>query len=265
MNINYNIEEINSHGYVIIKSLLTSEYCKKCLSELNEDNCNILNLPDTNIPYFYTSFNENTYIYKILENKQIKNILTKELGEEYNLLWLKLLNKVKWIGQDVEYHQEIIYNQHSNINKNESFQLFIALNEHNKENGCLNIIPKSHKKIEIHDEFYNTFLEHKYRVNNNSLTKLYNKYGLLNCELNAGDCIFFYDTTIHGSSNNISNFDRYGLAISFVKKDVKVNYNQRENKYKKRLHKSINYVNDKLKIKNDKLNNKITPDIFKKV
>jgi ectoine hydroxylase-related dioxygenase (phytanoyl-CoA dioxygenase family) len=266
MNINYNINDIKNYGYVIIKSLISIEYCNKCLSELNESNCNILNLPETNIPYLYTAFNENTYMYKILENKKIKDIVTKILGEKYKLLWFKLLNKVKWVGQDVEYHQEIIYNQHSNINQNESFQLFIALNDHTKENGCLNIIPKSHKNIEKHDEFFDKFLDHKYRVNNNSLTELYHKYGLLSCELNSGDCIFFYDTTIHGSSNNISNFDRYGLAISFVKKDVKVNYNQRENEYKRRLHKSINYVSDKLKIKNDKLNNKIvTPDIFKKV
>ena len=262
MNINYNIDDIEKYGYAIVKSLLTPEYCNNCLSELNKDNCNILNLPDTNIPYLYTSFKENTKMHKIIENKKIKNIITKILGENYNLLWFKLLNKVKWIGQDVEYHQEIIYNCHSNINRNQSFQLFLALNEHTKENGCLNIIPQSHKKIEKHDEFYDKFLDHKYRVNNNSLTNLCNKNGLISCELNTGDCIFFYDTTIHGSSNNISNFDRYGLAISFVKKNVITDKIKRETQYKKRLIKSIEYINDKLKIKNEKLDKILTPDIF---
>jgi ectoine hydroxylase-related dioxygenase (phytanoyl-CoA dioxygenase family) len=265
MDVNYNIDELEKYGYVIIKSLISMKYCDDCLSEINKDNCNIFYLPDTNIPYFYTSFKENTKIHKILENKIIKNIVTKELGEKYKLLWFKLLNKVKWIGQDVEYHQEIIYNQHSNINRNESFQLFIALNNHTKENGCLNIIPKSHKNIEIHDEFFDKFLDHKYRVNNKSLTELCNKYGLLSCELNKGDCIFFYDTIIHGSSNNISNFDRYGLAISFIKKDIIINKKLREDVYKERLIKSIDYFTNKLKLKNEKLNNFLIPDIFSEV
>ena len=262
MDINYNINEIDKYGYVIVKSLLSKEYCNECLKELNKNNCKILNLPDTNIPYFYTSFKENTKMYNILENKKIKEIVTKILSEKFKLLCFKLLNKVKWIGQDVEYHQEIIYNQHSNININESFQLFLALNDHTKDNGCLNIIPKSHKKIEKHDEFYDKFLDHKYRVNNTSLTELSNKYGLLSCELNKGDCIFFYDTTIHGSSNNISNFDRYGLAISFVKKYIIIDQVKREKQYKNRLIKSIDYVNNKLKLKNEKLNKIITPKIF---
>ena len=188
----------------------------------------------------------------------IKKIVTNVLGKDYKLLWFKIFNKIKFIGQDVEYHQEIIYNQNSNINSNNSFQLFLSLDNHNLENGCLKIIPNTHKSILKHDEFIDRHGDHKYRVNSDVLKEEINKNGIVNCIFEPGDCIFFEDTIPHGSASNASQNDRYGVAISFIKKSVKIDIKLRDEKYKERRGKSKNYLNKLI----SNINKKTTPKIF---
>lgn len=254
------IDFLKENGYLIKKNLLTKNFCEKCIKSLQDKkDCEVKYLPFNNIPYFYSNFKESCILNNILENEYIKYIINFVLGSNYKLLWFKVLNKVKWIGQDVEYHQELIYNKNSKIEKNDSFQLFIALDNHSIENGCLKIIPKSHYKLEKHDEFYDRFGDHKYRVNCDILDNLYEKNACINCIFEPGDCVFFYDTTIHGSSTNLSNNNRFGVAISFVKKEIDCKY--RELSYKERNIKSIKYLEELLENKKNRTLN--TPKIFK--
>jgi len=246
---------LDTDGYIIIKNLVTKEYCKNCIDYLNMSSEVIRK---NNL---YSGFNDKCILYELLKNDKLNNVVKYVLGEDYNILWFKVLNKCKWVGQDVEYHQELIYNQNSNIKENESFQLFLALDDHNLENGCLNIIPKSHLKLEDYDKFIDKHGDEKYRVKNEILTELTDKYSLVNCIFETGDCIFFKDKIIHGSASNASNKDRYGLAISFIKKNVTIDRNRLESSYLDRNNNAISYLK-KLIIEKEK-KNKCTPTIFK--
>ena len=254
------IKSLKNNGYVIIKNLLDSDFCKQCIDYLKYEFPNPLNMPQTNTPYFYSNFSKNSIIYNILKNEKINEIVHSVLGDNYKLLWFKIFNKIKWIGQDVEYHQEIIYNQNSNIHINDSFQLFISLDKHTKNNGCLKIIPFNDKKILRHDQFIDRHGDHKYRVNSDVLSELYDKNGIIECEFDAGDSVFFFDTIPHGSASNASPNDRYGVAISFIKSNVHIDTVIREKKYMERRIKSKKYLEQLLEKTNDKL--KKVPDIF---
>jgi ectoine hydroxylase-related dioxygenase (phytanoyl-CoA dioxygenase family) len=248
-----------NNGYLIKKNIIDKDFCKDCINYLENDfEGTKLIMPHTDIPYFYTDFKKNSIVYKILENETIKKVVTNVLGEDYKLLWFKIFNKIKFIGQDVEYHQEIIYNQNSNIKSNDSFQLFLSLDNHNLENGCLKIVPNSSKNILKHDEFVDRNGDHKYRVNCDVLTEEINKNGIVNCIFEPGDCIFFEDTIPHGSASNASQNDRYGVSISFIKKSVKIDTKLRDEKYKERRDKSKNYLNELI----SNINKKKTPKIF---
>ena len=252
---------LENNGYLIKKAVLTKEFCYNCIKYLKQDfSGNILNMPQTNIPYFYSNFDKNCIIYDILKNETITNIVKYKLGINYKLLWFKIFNKIKWIGQDVEYHQEIIYNQNSNINVDDSFQLFIALDKHTLENGCLKIIPYTDKKILPQDEFIDRHGDHKYRVKPEILDKLIEKNKIINCIFEPGDIIFFNDTIPHASASNASPFDRFGVAISFIKKNISIDKKKRENAYNQRKQKSKCYLQNLIN-KTDKVK-KGVPNIF---
>jgi len=246
---------ILNNGYLIKKNILSKDFCKDCIEYLENDfEGTKLNMQQTNIPYFYTDFKKDSIIYKIIENETINKVVTNVLGEDYKLLWFKIFNKIKFIGQDVEYHQEIIYNQNSNINRNDSFQLFLSLDNHNLENGCLKIVPNIHKNILKHDDFIDRHGDHKHRVNCDVLEEEINKNGIVDCIFEPGDCIFFEDTIPHGSASNPSQNDRYGVSISFIKSSVKIDTKLRDEKYKERRDKSKKYFSN--------INKKNTPKIF---
>lgn len=260
-NLKEDLEFIADNGYIIKNNILETNYCKRCINYLENDfSGNKLNIPQTSIPYFYSNFNEKSIIYKILENDEIHKIIKGVLGPNYKLLWFKIFNKIKWIGQDVEYHQEYIYNKNSKINMNESFQLFLALDNHTIENGCLKILPKMHNNLLKHDEFIDRHGDHKHRVNCDILTDGVNKHGIVDCILNPGDCVFFSDTTPHGSGSNPSPNDRYGVSISFLKGDVNIDTNFREQNYFDRKQKSKIYLETLLKKNVNQSTN--TPNIF---
>lgn len=252
---------LKHNGYCIKKQILKPEFCKQCIDYLKTDfSGNKLNMPQTDSPYFYSNFDKNSIIYDILKNETINTIIKHKLGPNYKLLWFKIFNKIKWIGQDVEYHQEIIYNQNSNINVDDSFQLFIALDHHTLENGCLKLIPYTDKEILAHDEFIDRHGDHKYRVKPAILDKLLRKNKIINCIFEPGDVVFFNDTIPHASASNPSPFDRFGASISFVKNNVLIDEVKRERAYYHRKQKSKSHLQKQI----NKLNNvqRSTPNIF---
>ena len=109
-----------------------------------------------------------------------------------------IANKSKWIGPDVEFHQEIF-----NLNTfapgadpkkdwKKIIQIYIAIDNQKSESGSLCIIPCSHKLGQLrHEDVVNSFLNHKRRVVLKDLNKAYNKYGLLNMSLSSGDLLIF--------------------------------------------------------------------------
>ena len=57
----------------------------------------------------------------------------------YNYYFLKVNNKSKWIGQDICYHQEYAISKYMGLKDDDSIQIFLALEPHTLENGCLKL------------------------------------------------------------------------------------------------------------------------------
>lgn len=88
---------------------------------------------------------------------------------------------------------------------------FIAIDECTLENGCLEIIPKSHLLGELpHTELKSDsgIIESKY---NELLNKSYKPIPI---ELNRGDVVFLHGNTIHLSGDNNSNKTRYAMIVT---------------------------------------------------
>ena len=85
----------------------------------------------------------------------------------------------------------------------------------------MRIIPKSHKLgILEHEDIVWNHTGHKRRVKSSELKKAYDGGGILNCEINQGDILFFNHRLVHGSSSNQSPFDRKAVIMQ-VQNNVK--------------------------------------------
>ncbi len=83
----------------------------------------------------------------------------------------------------------------------------IAVEPATKENGCLQLIPGSHKigRMNFLDtESFARRLEHAQET-----------LGRVYCEMNAGDAVFFHCNTLHGSASNESDTSRLMLFVSY--------------------------------------------------
>ena len=83
----------------------------------------------------------------------------------------------------------------------------IAVEPATKKNGCLQLIPGSHQigKMDYLDrQSFERRLEHAQKT-----------LGLVHCEMNPGDAVFFHCNTLHGSASNHSDSSRLMLFVSY--------------------------------------------------
>ena len=243
------IEKYNDQGYIILKNIISEDISNDLLQWLNNENVEkMYNIYNKTPTVYQNLLTKNSPYYQIINNDEINDILKlifKDKNFYFNMI--KVNNKTKYIGKDIEFHQEY-YNQHflhNNNNPEDYIQLFIPLNNHNINNGCLKIIPKSHKLgLLEYEEFIDSDLNHKFRLPGCLINKL-NKE-IMNCELEKGDILIFNSLLIHGSSSNKSKEDRLAIVSHIINCNLTINKEAINNHYKYRKKFEIDYLKSQI-------------------
>tara|TARA_Y100000389_G_C17422764_1_gene497707 strand:+ start:86 stop:889 length:804 start_codon:yes stop_codon:yes gene_type:complete len=253
------VSEFNENGYIIVKNLLSELDCEELtdwLSKYNNFSKKDLE-PYSNIPYIYNNITDGDSLFteKIINNEYIKSFSKTILKEESEFYFLKVNNKSKWIGQDICYHQEYAISKYMGLKEDDSIQIFLALEPHKIENGCLKIIEKSHKEGEIeHENFFDSSFNHKLRVSYESMENLNKKYNLKNCILNPGDCIIFNQFLVHGSASNKSQYNRKAVVGWITKKSFVFNKEKNKEFWIKRQKITLEHLKSKISETTEKIN-----------
>ena len=212
--------QYKENGYYLSKSVLTEEFCDELKDYLNHLEPKV-KIPFSDIPYGYGNLlNEGPYA-KVTQNNTIKSFCENLLlGEGYRFNHLVINSKAPWIGGATEWHQETFhidtYGPGCTFKDHEKFmQIYIALDKHTIENGCLKIVPNSHKEgeLEFEDCVGNFTWGHKRRLSSKSMDFLYNKYGIENVLMEPGDILFFNHLLAHGSTSNVINLPRRAIVL----------------------------------------------------
>lgn len=145
-------------------------------------------------------------------------VLSKLIGPNVQLHHSQMLVKPPEKGAAFPLHQDTPYFPHE---KHTMLAASMHLDDADMENGCLCVIPRSHKAGLLHHVGRN-YLDHK-------------QYPLslaTPCPAKAGDVLFFNYLTIHGSDKNRSDRPRrsvlfqYRDPMDFPTEDVHVNWGQ---------------------------------------
>ena len=251
-------KEFTIEGYSVVENFLSTKECEKIINYLNSLTAKV-NLPFTNIPWGYGNLLNQGPFAGMTTNPFItefcRNIFS---SDDYVFNHLMVHNKAPWVGAGIEWHQEVFnintYAPGYSANDWKNFaQIYIALEKQTVENGCIKLIPKSHNLgLLEHEDCVNELFSHKRRVPFETMEKLYNLYGLKNCELNAGDMLLFNHMIVHGSGSNASPNSRKAIVLQVRSKIRDKDFNVFDNETKFRT----NFIIDSLKEKIESLKNK---------
>ena len=151
----------------------------------------------------------NTYKYfiKLAYTKEIIRLVSSTLGKNIILWGSQVFCKPAKKGMSVPMHQDSYYWP---INPMSTCSVWIAIDRSTKINGCLKVIPKSHKKIVKHEKhFSNTALD-------SGISTLDFKYDIDYIELKPGQISIHDANLIHGSNANNSGFRRAGIVFRYM-------------------------------------------------
>lgn len=250
------LESYIKNGFFIKRNLLCKDTCQFIISQLNKIKTNMM-IPHTNIQFGYGNIINTKIASIITDNMFIKKFCNQLYGEKYYYNSLYVHNKHRWVGPDVEWHQEVFNmktfhptNNEYTLNdiKNNFMQVYVALEEQSIENGGMRIIPYQEQILQHYDTT-NTHLNHKRAILPEELDKIYKTHGIINLELKAGDVMFFNHLIPHSSSSNNSPFDRKAMVFLTYKNNEDFDENIRtvEKEYRKNF--ALNYLKRRLDIK----------------
>ncbi len=118
-----------------------------------------------------------------------------------------VMTKEPQFSSDTGWHQDIRY---WSFPKPELVSIWLALGNENKENGCLQLVPGSHRMTfnqhQFDEEF---FFRDDLRENQKLLEQT------VHAELEAGDVLLFHCRTLHAATRNHTNQTKYSVVFTF--------------------------------------------------
>lgn len=129
------------------------------------------------------------------------------MGESCYHWHSKMTVKPPGCNAHVDWHQDFASWYDDGVPYPRLLTIGIAIEPTTKANGCLQLVPGSHRIGRMDHNDTGSFSE---RVKHAQKT-----LGLVHCEMGAGDAVFFHCNTLHGSAGNESQSSRLMLFASY--------------------------------------------------
>lgn len=157
---------------------------------------------------------------ELIHNKEILDHVEKIIGANFFCWNSVIFHKQPNSPAFVSMHQDQNY---WGIVHDKALSVQLAITNSKIHNGCLRILPESHKNNYSHDDLAikDNLLARGQSISENKLDD--NKF--LNIELDAGECVIFHGNLVHGSKPNISNEHRLCFTMRFLTTDNKIQKN----------------------------------------
>ena len=244
------INDFNSNGYCFVRNMFTPEEISILLNSIEVDSVasdKAMEMKDSNgrvskcTLWFDQTFDS---IYSMFScNASIVNMVNQllssnDIKSDPYIIHSKLMFKEPKVGGKWEWHQDFGYwYQCGCYNPNSMMSMVISIDDSNIENGCLEVLDKSHKIGRIE----HIAAGEQAGVDLNYMNGILNNFDKKYVEMKAGDVLFFHSNLFHSSSENLSNKWRRYMIVGFNTK----NNQPWENKYSVMPpFKKINIVDD---------------------
>ena len=154
---------------------------------------------------------------ELIKNKKLLDYVENILGPNFVCWNSVIFHKYPRSENFVSMHQDQNY---WGIIHDKAISVQIAISDSKIENGCLRILPESHRSDYSHKDLIkkNNMLARGQSISNDDL----NSNKLKNIELDPGECVMFHGNIVHGSMPNKSEKHRFCFTIRFLTTDNKI-------------------------------------------
>jgi len=230
----------HEQGYVIVKKFCSQPEIEKLYGTALNDEAmqkNALNLNDqsgrkTKLSLWFTPGND-VFGYLTRSEKMIQSV-QQLLGYQSDICHFhsKLMQKEPKVGGAWEWHQDYGYwYKNQFMFPDQLISVMIALTPANKANGCLQVIPGSHKMGRVNHGFTGEQVGADMQMVNNALKTM----DVIYPELESGDALFFHSNILHRSEANLSSHARWSI-ISCYSLQSNLAYNETSTSWKTPVH-----------------------------
>ncbi len=199
------IKFYNEEGYLLIRGLIPADAAASLKREVLGI-MDLIGLPMTKLKQT-GEYLEGSDLDAFVNNPNLKSLASQLMGGPGSLYLPFTAVKSGGGGGRFHFHQDNQYTRHDGPACN----LWCALTPMRPENGCLQIVPRSHL--------------------NGTLTSVQSPDGdghraveneppkFVNIEMEPGDCVAFTRLTVHGSGQNVTPEPRVAYAVQFHRND----------------------------------------------
>ncbi len=201
------LEQYRQHGFVRGAKILSDRELARLREEIDQL---IADLPAGTRPENMPSVHyDSRYFLDLFLSEPLVDIAEQILGPDVALFTSYVISKRPGDGLSVEWHQDAAFFP---IDPMETFTLWLAVDDSDRENGCMRVIPGSHRnKVLRH---HRVDLQHKTTLPLSlpqvDLTKT------VDVELKAGEFSAHDVYLWHGSNPNCSQRRRCGITIKYI-------------------------------------------------
>lgn len=210
------IKFYHDNGYVLVKKLFGQDKITKGLIAIDEillrndadKNSEKEPKDSTVVRRIWSPTQKHETFVELAEDKQLLDVVQSLIGENILFHYSKLNMKGPRVGSIVEWHQDFSYYPHTNT---DLLTVLIFLDDANKENGCLRVIPGSHRKGLLSHDIDGFFRGKLSDIDEDDAVYI---------EAEAGDVLFLHCLCMHASAVNSSPVPRRTFLPAYRSADA---------------------------------------------
>jgi ectoine hydroxylase-related dioxygenase (phytanoyl-CoA dioxygenase family) len=197
------VQQYHRDGYIVVRDLYdagTIAHWRGEVKKLYERD----NAPNDHGVRVWMAGELPPFLRDAMCDDRVPPILTQLIGPDVEFLSVKLVHKDRGVDFGTPWHQDWHYWFGS-----EKLSVWIALDDATIDNGCLKVIPGSHKR-----QFNNRRFEGEgfgNRIDEAQLEGL----PVVDAVMSRGDALFFSDRTVHGSHANRNGEPRWSFISTY--------------------------------------------------
>ncbi|HET6387408.1 MAG TPA: phytanoyl-CoA dioxygenase family protein [Armatimonadota bacterium] len=176
----------------------------------------IVNLPEgkrpesMDVPHF-----EDPWLFRYLADSRVLDVIEAFLGPDIVLWSSHFIAKPQGDGKAVPWHTDGAY-WGKRLDPMNVITLWLAVDESTVENGCMRVIPGSHRSEQRDMDQYEGVNSQENVFHARIKAELMDESAAVDLELKVGECHFHDAWTIHGSNRNVSPRRRCGYTMRYM-------------------------------------------------
>jgi phytanoyl-CoA hydroxylase len=198
------IKFYKDNGFLVVENVFEQASIAKAIEAIEETindtsgerNFEVEPSDMTTVRRIWSPTKKHKFFWELATDDKLLDMLQELIGNNIQFHYSKLNMKGPKVGSVVEWHQDFSYYPHTN---SDLVTALLPFDDMNEVNGCLKVIPGSHKKG-LTKHYIDGYFRGK-------ITDI-DEQKVVNLEVPAGGVIFLHCLTQHSSDQNTSNFPR---------------------------------------------------------